>query len=158
NGATCSRRPPTRTPWVCISREALDDLGAGGYGVDTAKIASMGTITARFQDAALATDEDLSAQAILLANSTTVTAKWIGAGRDGAALAASHTPLKNGVAAFNNAMTAAALDYYQLQSGITLLETIASDEGFFSQLPSTIVLVVGPYNRHRAYELVKSTQ
>lgn len=141
-----------------ISREAMDDLLGGGYGVDTAKIASLGTITSKFQDAALATQEDLAAQLILNANSTTASAKWIGAGRDGVALAGTHTLLKNGAGTYSNSMTAAALNYYQLQSALTLMETIPTDEGFYTQLPSSVDLIVSPYNRHRAYELVKTAK
>ncbi len=141
-----------------ISREAIDDLGGGGYGVDTEKIASLGEITAAFRDSAQATQEDLAAQLPLLSNSTTVTSKWLGPGRDGAALAGTHTLLKNGVGTYSNSMTAASLSYYQLQSAITLLETIPTDEGFFTPLPNKVVLVVGPYNRHRAYELVKTNK
>lgn len=139
-----------------ISREAMDDLKGGGYGVDTEKIASLGEITAAFRDSANATQEDLAAQLVLLADSTTATSKWLGAGRDGVALSGTHTPLKNGVAAWSNDMTGAALDYYQLQSAISLLETIPTDEGFFSPLPNSVNLIVGPYNRHRAYELVNT--
>lgn len=139
-----------------ITREAADDLKAGGYGVDTDKIASLGEITEAFYDSAQFTQEDLAAQLVLLANSTTVTSKWLGAGRDGVALAGTHTLLKNGVGTFSNAMTAAALSYYQLQSAITLLETIPTDEGFYRPLSNTVTLTVGPYNRHRAYELVNS--
>jgi hypothetical protein len=139
-----------------ISRAAYDDLKGGGYGVDTAKIASLGEIVKSFRDSAQATQEDLAAQLILNANSTTVTSKWLGAGRDGVALAGTHTLLKSGAGPFSNSMTAAALDYYQLQSAITLMETIPTDEGFYTPLPSEVVLVVGPYNRHRAYELVNT--
>ncbi len=139
-----------------ITREAADDLLGGGYGVDTGKIASLGEVTEAFYDSALFTQEDLSAQLIVNASSTTVTSKWLGAGRDGVALAGTHTLLKNGVGTYSNNQTAAAFSYYQLQSGITLLETIPTDEGFYTTLPQKINLVVGPYNRHRAYEIVKS--
>jgi hypothetical protein len=139
-----------------ISREAMDDLDGGGYGVDLDKIASLGEIVSSFRESANATQEDLAAQLVLLANSTTVTSKWMGAGRDAAALAGTHTLLKSGAGTFSNSMTAAALDYYQLQSAITLLETIPTDEGFYTALPNTVNLVVGPYNRHRAYELTKT--
>lgn len=141
-----------------ISRAASDDLMGGGYGVDTEKIAALGEVTEAFRDSAQATQEDLAAQLILLANSTTVTTKWLGAGRDGIALAGTHTLLKNGAGTYGNSMTAAALSYYQLQSAITLLETIPTDEGFYTPLPNSVNLIVGPYNRHRAYELVKSTK
>lgn len=139
-----------------ISREAMDDLQGGGYGVDTGKIASLGEIVESFRDSANATQEDLAAQLILNASSTTASSKWLGAGRDGVALAGTHTLLKSGAGTFSNNMTAAALDYYQLQSAITLMETIPTDEGFYTPLPNEVVLVVGPYNRHRAYELVNT--
>lgn len=141
-----------------ITRAAMDDLKGGGYGVDTEKIAALGEITAAFQDSALFTQEDCAAQVIINASSSTATSKWIGAGRDGVALAGTHTLLKNGAGTYSNNMTAAALSYYQLQSAITSLETIPTDEGFLTPLPNRIVLVVGPYNRHRAYELIKSSK
>ena len=141
-----------------ISREALDDLADGGYGVDTGKIASLETITAKMRDSATQTMEYLAAQPILSANSTTASSIWVGAGRDGVALAGAHTLLRNGAGTFNNAMTASSLSYQALQSGIALLETIPSDEGFYSGLPSKIQLIVGPYNRARAYELTKTTK
>lgn len=139
-----------------ITREAADDLKGGGYGVDTDKIASLGEITEAFYDAALYTQEDLAAQLVLNASSTTVTSKWLGAGRDGIALAGTHTLLKNGVGTYSNNMTAAALNYYQIQSAISLLETIPTDEGFYTPIGSSLKLVVGPYNRHRVYEILKS--
>ena len=141
-----------------ISREALDDIADGGYGVDTGKLLSLNTLSEKMRDSATQTQEYLAAQLILSANSTTASNIWVGGGRDGVALAGTHTLLKNGAGTAVNLMTAASLNYYQLQSALTTLETITSDEGFYSALPSKVTLVVGPYNRHRAYELIKSKQ
>lgn len=141
-----------------ISREALDDLAAGGYGVDTGKIASLSTLAEKMRDSATQTQEYLAAQLVISASSSTASSIWVGAGRDGVALAGTHTLLKNGAGTAVNLMTAASLNYYQLQSALTNLETIPSDEGFYSTLPNKVTLVVGPYNRHRAYELVKTAK
>jgi len=141
-----------------ISRQAMDDMLGGGYGVDLRQIADLGAVTEQFRDSANSTDEDLAAQLVLLSNSATATSKWLGAGRDGVALAGTHTLLKNGAGTFANNMTAAALNYYQLLSAYTTLVTSKSDEGFYSVPPEGVDLIVGTYNQHRAYELVKTTK
>lgn len=155
---TQTTTPDTYALGYRISREALDDIAAGGYGVDTGKLLSLDTLAKKMRDSATQTQEYLAAQLVLSASSSTASSIWVGAGRDGVALAGTHTLLKNGAGTFSNNMTAAALNYYQVQSALTSLELIPSDEGFVSALPSKVVMVVGPYNRHRAYELIKSKQ
>lgn len=141
-----------------ITRAAADDMiEGGGYDVEL-KIADMASITEAFSDSALATREDQAAQLYLLANSTTVTPKWLGPGRDGVALAGTHTLLRAGAGSFANNMTAAALNYYQLLSARTVLVTAKTDEGFYSVPPDGLDLIVGPYNESRALELIKTTK
>lgn len=158
-GETRTTTPDDYAIGFRISKVALDDLAANPYGdFSNAKLISYKQVVEYMRDSATQTVEDLSAQLVLNANSATATSTWVGAGRDGLALAsASHVSLKNPTVTWSNIMTAAPLSGIQLQSALTSLETIPSDEGFYSALPKKVTVVIGPYNRHRMYEIKRTS-
>lgn len=140
-----------------ISRELLDDIANGDRVKERLK--AFKDITEQLRDSAEQTMEELAAQVILQADSATATANWVGAGSDGKALAATdHVTLKNPVATNSNKQTGASLSPLQLQSAITTMETMQSDEGYFQKLSKSAIVVAGPYWRHRLYEIVNTKQ
>jgi hypothetical protein len=141
-----------------LSLEAQIKLSKRPYGdFNLATLASMKTITEKMRDSELQTKEGLAAKLITSANSTTQTEDWIGAGRDGKALASlTHETKTNAVQQWANLVTGSSLSQSAVGDLIKLLYTAPSPEGFKRGIGSKLILVVGPENMHRAAEIKKT--
>jgi hypothetical protein len=137
---------------IVISREAMDDLGKEMFGPQgKSQLASLAKLGGKFRDAAAHTQEVLNAQPFLLANSATATAKWIGAGRDAKALAASDHPLLVTGGTYSNLGATASLSQTALFNLRKSIQTIPSDEGIYRGMPDSFTLVIGPENEDNAH-------
>lgn len=155
-GETRTTTPDEYAIGFRISQTAIEDLAASPYGdFSYASLIGYKAIVEYMRDSATQTVEDLAAQLILNANSATASANWVGAGRDALALASSsHVSMKNPPVTWSNIATASPFSGLALQSALSALEVIPSDEGFYSALPKSVKCVIGPYNRHRAFEIL----
>lgn len=155
-GETRTTTPDEYAIGFRISQTAIEDLEASPYGdFSYASLIGYKAIVEYMRDSATQTVEDLAARLILSANSATATSDWVGAGRDALALASSsHVSMKNPPVTWSNLATASPLSSLALQSAMSAMEVIPSDEGFYSQLAKSFTLVIGPYNRHRAFEIL----
>lgn len=140
-----------------LTREAKIALERKPYGeFSTAKLASLGRLAQAMRDSINYTKESYAHETILSANSTTKSEKWVGAGRDGVALAGTHLTKSNPYTSWSNVAASADLSASALEAMLTTLEGIPSDEGFPRPLPMKLNLVCGPANRHVAYELLNT--
>lgn len=135
-----------------ISKELLDDIANGDRVRE--RLEAFKDVTEQLRESAEQTMEELAAQVILQGDSATAAANWVGAGRDGKALfATDHATLKNPVSTVSNLQTSASLSSIQIMGAITTIETTPDDRGYFQKLPKKVVVVAGPYWRHRLYEI-----
>lgn len=141
-----------------ISREAMIALSKKPAGdFNSAKIASYQSVTKAFRKAANHTRETLAANIILLANSGTQTARWIGAGRDNQPLASNaHKTYKNPELTVTNIIAGQALSQAALNTMIQTLEEMPTKEGHYQTLGKDFLLMVPTSLRARAYEVVNT--
>lgn len=150
-GTTRQTNPKNFGAGIVVSATALDDLRKDGFGpITNSKIASMTTIGAKFRDSVSHTQELFGAQPVINGNSATATNKWIGAGYDTKALAATdHTFLAN-AGTWDNTESAATLSQAKIFNMRKTMVTTVSDEGLYRRPPQQMILVVGPDNEGNA--------
>jgi hypothetical protein len=141
-----------------LTKSALIMMGKKPQGEFTsAKIISLKNLVERWKDAIRHTKETLAAKAFLTPNSAVKTSDWIGAGRDGKALAASDHPLlKNGAGTMSNLLTPESISQSAIGKMVAAMMTQPSPEGLLRALPSKFRLVVGPKLANRAFEITKT--
>lgn len=149
-------KPKKLTIAVITPEELMADmLSNGRIDEDKAKIFSdMATDTA---DAHTWAFEVLCTDFQLRGTSTTPTAFWQGAGRDGLALfSTSHVTAKGTPVTWSNRQTTGPLNAITLAEGVTMLENIPSEAGRPQSSIKRIGIVFGRYHEWRIPELLQS--
>jgi hypothetical protein len=143
-----------------ITKSALIAMSKKPYGeFSTAKLVALQKLTAAMRDSIRHTKELFAVNVLLTPNSATKAAKWIGAGRDGKALAATDHPiLKNGAgsATFSNSLTAESLSQSSVMKMITAMMTIPSPEGLVRGMGNSFTILTGPKQAGRLHEVLKT--
>jgi len=149
---------PKKLTIAVITPEELEEdmLNNGRIDEDKAKIFSdMATDTA---DAHTWAFEVLCTDFQLRGTSTTPTAFWQGAGRDGLALfSTSHVTSKGVPVTWSNRQTTGPLNAVTLAEGVTMLENIPNEAGRPQSSIKRIGIVYGRYHSWRIPELLKAT-
>lgn len=142
------------TNGITVSEELLIYM-ATNTRVYEDKVKMFSDVNQQFKDTWHWTKEVLLAQFQTLGTSTTATATWPGAGRDGLALfSASHTSIKVPTVTCSNLQGAQVLSQLALQEAITMLRNIVDDSGRPQGFVSEVLVMVGPYWQWRIAEIL----